>query len=37
MFRGRAGGLLCQCIGVKEEILIIHVCWIFLQGQGTYV
>ena len=32
--KSRAGGFLCQGVGVKEEIFIIHVYWILLQGRG---
>lgn len=31
---GRAGGFPSQCFEVQEEILVIHICWIFLQGRG---
>lgn len=31
---GCAGSFLGQCIGVKEEILVIHVLWILLWGRG---
>ena len=32
--KGRAGGFFSQRVGVKEEIFIIHIFWILLQGRG---
>lgn len=32
--KSRAGVFLNQCVGVKEEIFIIHIYWIPLQGRG---
>ena len=32
--KSRAGGFLSQCVGEKEEIRIIRICWILLRGRG---
>lgn len=31
---GWAGSFLSQGTGVKEELFIVHVCWILLWGRG---